>query len=303
MYFKIIALLFALHAYCEASKHPLDSCKIKVEPLGCYHDKSNDRAMTNEILNARQADRSVYAGYMISWRDWTKYLPKFICQCAEIAYAKGYRTMGIQFYGECWGSMRGHLDYKKHGKAETCVHGEKREAWGRCTKGVDVACTGEALTNFVYRIAPTACDTYYEPGGCFKDNQNKPRPLPDYLMNERDYSTDNWNGHLINWRNWNTYSPQMICRCAQKAKEMGKKTFSIQFYGECWTGDESKLAVARDGVSQKCLAEDYLACPYNSYHCVGQDHANRVYHIKQTPPTARPWKNPKGPAILFGKKK
>ena len=51
--------------------------------------------------------------------------------------------------------MRGHLDYKKHGKAETCVHGETREPWGRCKEGVDVACTGEALTNFVYRIAPT----------------------------------------------------------------------------------------------------------------------------------------------------
>ena len=56
--------------------------------------------------------------------------------------------------GECWGSLRGHLDYAKHGKAETCVHGETREEWGRCTKD-DVACTGEALTNYVYRIAPT----------------------------------------------------------------------------------------------------------------------------------------------------
>ena len=59
-----------------------------------------------------------------------------------------------------------------------------------------------------------------------------PRPLPDYIMNERDYTTSNWNSILIDWANWNTYSPQMICRCAQKAKELGKKTFAIQFYGK-----------------------------------------------------------------------
>lgn len=76
------------------------------------------------------------------------------------------------------------------------------------------------------------CDTYYEPVGCFKDNQNIPRPLPEYAMNERDYSISNWNGKLIDWRNWNTYSPQMICRCAAKAKALGRTTFGIQFYGK-----------------------------------------------------------------------
>ena len=51
-------------------------------------------------------------------------------------------------------------------------------------------------------------------------------------MNERDYSTSNWNGHLVNWRDWNNYSPQMICRCAAKAKALGRTTFGIQFYGK-----------------------------------------------------------------------
>ena len=64
--------------------------------------------------------------------------------------------MSILFFniGECWGSIRGHLDYAKHGKSDTCVHGESREPWGMCTDS-DVACTGEALTNYVYRVAPT----------------------------------------------------------------------------------------------------------------------------------------------------
>ena len=75
------------------------------------------------------------------------------------------------------------------------------------------------------------CDIDYEPVGCFKDNQNIPRPLPDYIMNERDYRHSNWNGYLIDWKNWNTYIPKMICRCAAKAKELNRTTFSLQFYG------------------------------------------------------------------------
>jgi len=295
-------VLFGIQSLLAFAKedHSLDSCPIKLEPVGCYKDKYHDRAMPVEFLNARQADRSIYAGYMIAWRQWTKYLPKFICHCAKIAFERGYRVMGVQFYGECWGSLRGHLDYAKHGKAETCVHGETREEWGRCTKD-DVACTGEALANYVYKIAPTVCDTYYEPIGCFKDKQNVPRPLPDYAMNERDFSIPNWNGHLINWKDWNTYSPKMICRCAAKAKELGHTTFAVQFYGECWTGDESKIQYSRDGNSSRCLAEDFMPCPYNSYNCVGKDHTNRVYRIKEMPPVAKPWEHPEtGSSLLAG---
>ena len=77
-----------------------------------------------------------------------------------------------------------------------------------------------------------ACDTYYEPVGCFKDKQNVPRPLPDYILTERDYTLNIWNKYLIDWKNWNTYSPEMICRCAAKAKALKRTTFSMQFYGK-----------------------------------------------------------------------
>ena len=75
------------------------------------------------------------------------------------------------------------------------------------------------------------CDTHFEPVGCFKDKQNVPRPLPDYILNERDYRHGSWNGRLIEWNNWNKYIPGLICRCAAKAKALGHTTFSIQFYG------------------------------------------------------------------------
>ena len=76
-----------------------------------------------------------------------------------------------------------------------------------------------------------ACDIAYEPIGCFKDNAALPRPLPEYIMNERDYSHHGWNGHLINWKEWNTYSPGFLCRCAKAVKEKNYTIFGAQFYG------------------------------------------------------------------------
>ena len=50
--------------------------------------------------------------------------------------------------------------------------------------------------------------------------------------------------------------------------------------GECWSGNESEIHYNRDGKSDRCWAENYKPCPYNSYHCVGRDMANRVYNLK-----------------------
>ena len=75
------------------------------------------------------------------------------------------------------------------------------------------------------------CKTYYEPVGCFADNQNKPRPIPHYISTDRDYTLPIFSGTLIDWKNWNTFSPEMICRCATLAKTKGHKLFSIQFWG------------------------------------------------------------------------
>ena len=49
--------------------------------------------------------------------------------------------------------------------------------------------------------------------------------------------------------------------------------------GECWSGENSKINIEKDGTSEKCIAEKFEPCSYNSYHCVGQDHTNRVYRL------------------------
>ena len=76
------------------------------------------------------------------------------------------------------------------------------------------------------------CPEFFKPIGCYRDNQVEPRPLKNYIMNERDYTLANWNGHMIEWNKWETYMPALICRCAMKAKAMKHKFFGIQFYGK-----------------------------------------------------------------------
>ena len=71
----------------------------------------------------------------------------------------------------------------------------------------------------------------YKPIGCYRDSLVPPRPLPNYISTDRDYSINIFSGKLIDWKNWNTHSPEMICRCARLAKLKGDTYFGIQFWG------------------------------------------------------------------------
>merc|ERR1719450_1818193 len=99
-------------------------------------------------------------------------------------------------------------------------------------------------------------------------------------MNERDYTHKGWNGILIDWEHWTTYSPQMICRCADAAQKRGDNYFAIQFYGECWSGNDTDTHYNRNGVSTHCVNEEFKSCQCNSYNCVGKAYTNYVYKLK-----------------------
>ena len=47
--------------------------------------------------------------------------------------------------------------------------------------------------------------------------------------------------------------------------------FSVQFYGECWSGTDSGKTFARDGPSEDC------------YEGVGEKKANAVYRLEDLP--------------------
>lgn len=55
-------------------------------------------------------------------------------RCAQAAQAKGFLCFGVQFYGECWGSVTACETYNSYGKSM------------RCTGGV-----GVYWANFVYK--------------------------------------------------------------------------------------------------------------------------------------------------------
>ena len=82
------------------------------------------------------------------------------------------------------------------------------------------------------RIDLDLCSVRFERIGCFHDNKEAPRLLPSYLLNDRDENLPNFSGQLIEWENWYEYLPDLVCRCAEKAKEKGWKLFGIQFWGE-----------------------------------------------------------------------
>ena len=51
-------------------------------------------------------------------------------------------------------------------------------------------------------------------------------------MNERDRTNPVYNGHNIDWFNWNNYMPEMVCRCAKIAIQNGNKYFGVQYWGK-----------------------------------------------------------------------
>ncbi len=67
--------------------------------------------------------------------------------------------------------------------------------------------------------------------GCYKDLKNV-LPLPELILTDRDPSSRAYSGQTIDWNNWDTYMPDFICRCAEKANEMKRTIFGLENYGK-----------------------------------------------------------------------
>lgn len=262
---------------CKVEK---ETCPIIVEPLGCWKDYRNKRAMPNEILNERDPYNPAFVGdHFIDWFNFPVYLPEFRCRCAQKAAALGYKAFGIQFYAECWTGNDALDKYAEHGPGHECVDTSYKHIV-HPVQGCPVQ-TGVGNSNFVYRISSVDanCNVGYAPIGCYEDIMDIPRPVPNYDHNERDDTIPGFNGIYIDWENWNTYMPRMICRCAEAARKLGHEIFSIQYWGECWTSFYNETEYDRDGRSTRCRGKDYKPCPCNSYHCVGMAQSNYVYRV------------------------
>lgn len=69
----------------------------------------------------------------------------------------------------------------------------------------------------------SGCAIPYTKLVCFVDDQKTPRPLPELMFSDR--------GIKVDWKNWDAYIVDLVCRCAKAAKAKKYSYFSIQFYG------------------------------------------------------------------------
>lgn len=55
--------------------------------------------------------------------------------------------------------------------------------------------------------------------------------MPDLLFTDRDHASDKFSGVRIDWKNWDTYTKGLVCRCAERAKAGGYMFFGLEYYG------------------------------------------------------------------------
>lgn len=77
----------------------------------------------------------------------------------------------------------------------------------------------------------SGCAVNYTKLGCFRDDRKKPRPLPQLLFTDRDSRSKVSSGKTIDWNNWDNYIVDLVCRCAEAAKDKKYAFFSLQYFG------------------------------------------------------------------------
>ncbi|XP_066935825.1 uncharacterized protein [Clytia hemisphaerica] len=305
-----LALLTSAKRYWDAELDKqleyleLADCPYQVEAIGCYKDDLN-RALPSEILNSRdRTRRSIFMEPQIQWTNYNHWLANFICQGARKLFEKKPNTfadyIGVQFYGEIWANLDEEVrtKYNKYGSSLNCVNGNYKKVLSHKPTQCGLF-VGDELANYVYKVTRYNKDEdsktcpYFESSGCWADNDPylKPhqRPMTVYKMNERDPYINNWNKKLIDWGNWGKgYLGDLLCRCAELAKKENMKYFSIQFYGECWLGN-NETNFKRDEKTDRCVDNKFDVCDVDqktkcrAQLCAGKWKANKVYELKQGP--------------------
>ncbi|XP_068751837.1 uncharacterized protein [Montipora capricornis] len=268
--------LLCSQLYYQAESWQCSNCDVPYKAKGCYEDHPA-RVLKTQIINERDPQSNVFNGHRINWFDWNNYMAAFACRCAKAVKEKGWKIFGLQFYGECWSDAPGSYDVNTFTPSTSCISNDYQPCGNN-----DRQCVGKQWTNFVFELG-SDCDHGFERIGCFKDNRQDPRPLPDYIMTDRDRSLAIYSGQSIDWRNWDSYMPEFACRCAEIAKEKGHNTFGVQFYGECWSGSQSEVTYGKLGISTNCVDKCFEPCKPFKPFCAGANFANAVYRLSDVP--------------------
>ncbi|XP_031574004.1 uncharacterized protein LOC116307825 isoform X2 [Actinia tenebrosa] len=130
------------------------------------------------------------------------------------------------------------------------------------------------------RVPEEKCEAPFHKIGCFQDDMKVPRPLPELLFTDRDQTSPVSSGIALDWNNWSTYLTKLVCRCSKAARSKRYNFFSIQYYGECWSGPDAGETYKRNGVSSKCITKEGQPCtPDKPDVCAGEAETNYVYGI------------------------
>ena len=117
--------------------------------------------------------------------------------CIEAGRRAGYRYVGLQWYGQCWGGNT--LGYGRMADGECNTP---------CSAAPSQACGG-AYRNSIYRAANAPL---YQ--GCYTDDWG--RALPAYLMSAN----------------------ATVESCIAAARQAGYGLAGLQWYGQCWAGND-----------------------------------------------------------------
>ncbi|CAH3172036.1 unnamed protein product [Porites lobata] len=139
----------------------------------------------------------------------------------------------------------------------------------------------------------STCERQFEKIGCFVDKtgqQGALRTLPNLLVNDRDVNSDANDGHVLDWHKWPESIHSLACRCANATRAKGWKVFGLQFYGECWSGENGETTFNNYGEAgpKKCVQELVQGFPpcdkSKDMECVGTQSTNYIYRLKDLKP-------------------
>jgi len=195
--------------------------------VGCYGDQPTPRRVPIYLENMKD----IY--------DPANPLP-MIQKCAEKAHSMGYVYFATQYFGECWaGDLNTAEQYYLNGYTERCENG-----------------IGKVAANFVYKIGTPES---YPPVpalvnlGCYNDDPED-RSFKTHLDNFRP---------ILDWDKKNF--DDLVTKCAQSVSRRKWNVFGIQYYGECWSGENAVNTYAHTGKADRCS------------NGIGEVNANAVY--------------------------
>ncbi|KAL9971012.1 hypothetical protein ACROYT_G023488 [Oculina patagonica] len=273
---------------CSGSEKQVGDCSYRPCPVdGNY----------TEWTDWTACDKTCGAGFMTRWRACSNPAPQFGGRDCSL-FGPDAETKTCQVKDYCpvngnWGEW---------------------SSWSACTKSCGVGvrmrvrscdnpppskegrdCLGHN-TQKVSCKSGECCDIPMRPLGCFVDSKSPNRPLPELIFTDNDPKSNVYSGISVQADDWESYMPELVCRCAKAATMKNYTHFGIQGYGECWSGPNAAKTFSRDGVQDRftqrpapkpwigCVGDNFERCRGGNDQCVGQEKSNFVYAFVNVKP-------------------